>query len=82
MRLLVMGGTVFLSKAVADEAVRRGHEVTCACRGTSGSVPEGTRLVAWDRDQPVPAELGGGVEGSRRRGAPPVAGALGGGVPE
>ena len=36
MRLLVLGGTVFLSKAVAEEAVRRGHEVTCACRGESG----------------------------------------------
>ena len=38
MRLLVLGGTVFLSKAVAEEAVRRGHEVTCACRGESGAV--------------------------------------------
>ena len=62
MRLLVLGGTVFLSKAVAEEAVRRGHEVTCACRGTSGSVPEGARLVTWDRDQPVPADLWGGFD--------------------
>jgi 2'-hydroxyisoflavone reductase len=57
MRLLVLGGTVFLSKAVAEEALHRGHDVTCACRGESGSVPDGARLVAWDRDQPVPAEL-------------------------
>ena len=36
MRILVLGGTVFLSEAVAAEAVRRGHEVVCACRGQSG----------------------------------------------
>jgi 2'-hydroxyisoflavone reductase len=54
MRLLVLGGTVFLSKAVAAEAVRRGHEVTCAARGTSGSVPDGATLVEVDRTQPLP----------------------------
>lgn len=57
MRILVLGGTVFLSRAVAAEAVRRGHDVTCACRGTSGSIPDGARLQPWDRDQPVPDEL-------------------------
>jgi 2'-hydroxyisoflavone reductase len=58
MKLLVLGGTRFLSKAVAEEAVRRGHDVTCACRGQSGSLPEGVAHLAWDRDRPAPAELG------------------------
>ena len=53
MKLLVLGGTVFLSKAVAEEAVRRGHEVTCACRGESGSVPDGATHLPVDRSEPV-----------------------------
>lgn len=58
MRILVLGGTVFLSRAVAEEAVRRGHEVVCACRGESGTVPEGAGLVRWDRAEEPPEELG------------------------
>lgn len=57
MRLLVLGGTVFLSREVAAEAVRRGHEVTCACRGESGSVPDGVTHVPWDRTGPAPRSL-------------------------
>ncbi|GAA4706680.1 SDR family oxidoreductase [Nocardioides conyzicola] len=53
----MLGGSVFLSQAVAADAVRRGHEVTCANRGTSGPVPDGARLVVWDRAQPAPGEL-------------------------
>ncbi|WP_405710457.1 NAD-dependent dehydratase [Streptomyces xanthophaeus] len=52
MKMLVLGGTAFLSHAVAAEGVRRGHEVLCAARGTSGKVPEGATLVTVDRDAP------------------------------
>lgn len=57
MRLLVLGGTQFLSRAVAADAVARGHEVVCASRGQSGSVPSGATLVRWDRDEEAPAAL-------------------------
>jgi 2'-hydroxyisoflavone reductase len=50
MKLLVLGGTVFLSRAVAQEAVRRGHDVTAACRGTSGTLPDGVRHLRLDRE--------------------------------
>ena len=57
MRILVLGGSVFLSKAAAADAVARGHEVTCVTRGHSGEVPEGARHVVWDRADDVPADL-------------------------
>ena len=37
MRLLVLGGTVFLGRHVAEEAVRRDHEVTLFHRGRHGA---------------------------------------------
>ena len=56
MRLLVLGGTRFLSREVAAAALRRGHEVTCACRGTA-PVPAGAVHLAWDRNEPAPPAL-------------------------
>lgn len=50
MRILVLGGTIFVGYAVAAEAVRRGFDVVCAARGESGSVPDGATLVKVDRD--------------------------------
>lgn len=57
MKLLVLGGTRFLSREVAARAVGRGWDVTCACRGTSGPVPEGARHLRWDRADPPPTEV-------------------------
>ena len=61
MRLLVLGGTQFLSRAVAAEAVARGHDVSCACRGVSGQLPDGVRHVVWDRADEPPEEVTGGT---------------------
>jgi len=52
MRLLVLGGTAWVSGAVAALAVEAGHDVTCLARGDSGPVPPGARLVRADRTTP------------------------------
>jgi nucleoside-diphosphate-sugar epimerase len=50
MRLLILGGSQFLGRAIATEACAVGHEVTCAARGLSGPVASGARFVRIDRD--------------------------------
>ena len=51
MRVLILGGTVFLGRALAVDARAAGHDVTCAARGISGAPPDGVRLVQIDRDR-------------------------------
>ncbi|WP_085477938.1 NAD-dependent epimerase/dehydratase family protein [Rathayibacter oskolensis] len=48
MRLLILGGTAWLGRQLATEALHRGHDVTCVARGTD--VPPGARLIRADRD--------------------------------
>ncbi|MEV0648837.1 NAD-dependent epimerase/dehydratase family protein [Phytomonospora sp. NPDC050363] len=52
MRLLVLGGTVYLSKTVAAHAVARGHDVTVATRGKTGEAPDGVTRLTIDRSTP------------------------------
>src|SRR6187397_1135959 len=49
MRMLVLGGTAWLGHTVAQEAQRRGHDVTCLARG-SADPPPGASFVVADRD--------------------------------
>lgn len=60
MRLLVLGGTRFLSRETATQAVARGWDVTCACRGESGPVPDGATHLPWDRADDTPAAIADG----------------------
>lgn len=57
MRILVLGGTAFLSRAVAQAAMAAGWDVTCAARGISGEPPEDVRFIRWDRGDEAPPAL-------------------------
>jgi 2'-hydroxyisoflavone reductase len=49
MRVLILGGTIFLGRHVVDEALQRGHELTLFTRGKHGTGPMGVEHVAGDR---------------------------------
>lgn len=49
MRLLVLGGTRFLGRAIVDEAVSRGYDVTTFSRGVSGHSRPGAEALHGDR---------------------------------
>ncbi|MEU4238406.1 NAD-dependent epimerase/dehydratase family protein [Actinoplanes sp. NPDC026619] len=51
MRLLILGGSGFVGRAIAEEAVARGDDVTVFNRGQRG-VPPGVRVLRGDRLAP------------------------------
>lgn len=53
MRLLVLGGTHHVGRAVVEAAVARGDEVTTLNRGLTGRQPPGTRELHADRTDPA-----------------------------
>jgi nucleoside-diphosphate-sugar epimerase len=50
MRLLILGGSQFLGRAIAAHACTTGHDVSCAARGLAGPIAPGARFVGVDRD--------------------------------
>jgi len=50
MRLLVLGGTRFVGRAIVEKALRRGHEVTTFNRGQTGLDIAGVEAVRGDRE--------------------------------
>ncbi len=58
MKFLIFGGSVFLSKAVAQVALDRGHTVVCLSRGDSGSPPEGAHHIVADRSEETDPRAG------------------------
>ncbi len=51
MRILVLGGTAFLSAEIARQALAAGHDVTCLARGTASAPPDGATWLRADRSQ-------------------------------
>ena len=51
-RVLVLGGTAWLGREIAQTALLNGGEVFCLARGDSGAVPEGVHFVQADRTLP------------------------------
>lgn len=49
MRLLVLGGTRFVGRAVIEEALARGWDVTAVHRGLTGALPPAVRVLFADR---------------------------------
>lgn len=57
MDVLILGGSQFLSRAIASSAIEQGHRVVCANRGISGEAPPGAEEVRWDRADELPQSL-------------------------
>ncbi|MGN6607532.1 MAG: NAD-dependent epimerase/dehydratase family protein [Jatrophihabitans sp.] len=56
MDVLVLGGSVFLGRAVVDEALALGASVTVFNRGRSGAAPAGVTQLVGDRSSPADLE--------------------------
>lgn len=51
-RTLILGGTAWLGRELAEQLVAKGEDVTILARGVSGTDPEGATFVVSDRRMP------------------------------
>lgn len=49
-RILILGGTAWLGREVAEQFVAQGADVTCLARGSSGQAAAGVDFIHADRD--------------------------------
>jgi 2'-hydroxyisoflavone reductase len=59
-RVLVLGGTGWLGRAIVRQVLANGAEVSCLARGESGAPPDGARLIRADRRTPGAYDLARG----------------------
>src|ERR1700690_1067404 len=52
MRLLILGGTWFLGRTLAEQAIAQGWQVTTFSRGQTGRDVPGTEAIRGDRTRP------------------------------
>src|ERR1700730_3354532 len=73
MRVLVLGGTHHVGRAVVETALARGDDVTTLNRGVSGHQPPGALALHADRTDPAAlrAALSSAPRGSAARGSGP-----------
>lgn len=50
MKLLIIGGTGYLSSALVSAALEAGHEVSAVTRGQRGELPDGVEPIVVNRD--------------------------------
>lgn len=56
-RTLILGGTAWLGREIAEQILTQGGEVTCLARGESGEAPSGVTFVRSDRRAPGAYDL-------------------------